>query len=106
RTLPIGAVYGFSLVFFYLVAALVFFIPTILVTAELATAWPNTGGAYIWVREAFGPHCGFMVIWLQWIYNVVWYPTILAFIGATLAYLFDPALANNKYFLIAVVLIS
>src|SRR5689334_358993 len=91
RSLPAGAEYGFSLVFFYLVAALVFFIPTALVSAELATAWPKTGGIYIWTRTAFGRHWGLLAIWLQWIYNVIWYPTILSFIAATLAYLFDPA---------------
>lgn len=105
RSLPASAEYGFSLVFFYIVAGLFFFIPTALVTAELATAWPNTGGVYIWARTAFGRHWGLLAIWLQWIYNVIWYPTILSFIAATLAYLFDPALANNKTYVIAVVVI-
>jgi len=100
RTLPISAEYGFSLVFYYLVAAVIFFIPVSLVAAELSTGWPKTGGLYIWVKEAFGRHIGFFTIWLQWIYNVVWYPTILAFISSTFAYLIDPALANNKQFLI------
>src|SRR5690242_8046126 len=76
RNLTMGAEYGLALVFFYSLAALLFFIPTVLVTAELATGWPITGGSYVWVREAFGSRLGFLAIWLQWIYNVVWYPTI------------------------------
>ena len=76
RSLPFSAEYGFSLVFFYILAAITFFFPTALVAAELATGWPNKGGIYVWVREAFGERWGFLVIWLQWIYNVVWYPTI------------------------------
>ena len=64
RSLTVGAEFGFSMVFFYLVAMLLFFIPTILVSAELATGWPNTGGVYVWVREAFGPRWGFLTIWL------------------------------------------
>lgn len=99
RTLPITAKLGLSLVSYYLIAAFAFFIPVALVAAELATAYPNTGGIYIWVREAFGRRAAFITIWLQWIYNVVWYPTILAFIAATLAYLFAPELANNRYYL-------
>ncbi len=99
RTLPITAKLGLPLISYYLIAAFTFFIPVALVAAELATAYPNTGGIYIWVREAFGRRAGFITIWLQWIYNVVWYPTILAFIAATLAYLFSPELANNKYYL-------
>lgn len=99
RTLPITAKLGCSLVSYYLIAAFAFFIPVALVAAELATAYPNTGGIYVWVREAFGRRVAFITIWLQWIYNIVWYPTILAFIAATLAYLFAPDLANNKYYL-------
>lgn len=104
RTLPLTAKLGMSLVSFYLLAAFVFFIPVALVAAELATAYPNTGGIYIWVREAFGRPAAFLTIWLQWIYNIVWYPTIMAFITATLAYLFSPELANNKIYLLTTII--
>ncbi len=106
RSLTAAAEYGFALVFFYILAAILFFIPTILVTAELATGWPSTGGVYVWVREAFGARWGFLTIWLQWIYNVVWYPTIFAFIAGILAYLIQPELANNKVFMLSVILVS
>src|SRR3990167_5608954 len=104
RALPISAKLGFSLLFYYIPAVLIFFIPIGLVAAELATAYPKTGGLYVWVREAFGPRAGFITIWLQWIYNVVWYPAIMAFIAATLAYLFSPALASNPYYLLTTTL--
>lgn len=104
RTLPLTAKLGVHLVTYYLIAAFVFFIPVALVAAELATAYPSTGGIYIWVREAFGRRAAFLTIWLQWIYNVVWYPTIMAFIAATLAYLFAPELANNKMYLLGTVI--
>ena len=105
RNLTIGAEYGLAMVFFYGLAAFLFFIPTVLVTAELATGWPITGGSYVWVREAFGPRLGFLSIWLQWIYNVVWYPTIFAFIAGILAYLIDPTLVDNKTYMITVILL-
>lgn len=104
RTLPLTAKLGLTLISYYCVAAIVFFIPVALVAAELATTFPKTGGIYVWVREAFGRRAGFITIWLQWIYNVVWYPTILAFIAATLAYLFAPALANHKFYLLGTIL--
>ena len=66
RSIPMSAHYGFSLVF-YLLSALIFFIPSALISAELSTGWPQTGGIYVWVREAFGIPIGFLVIWLQWI---------------------------------------
>ncbi len=103
RTLPITAKLGLGLVSYYFVAAFAFFIPVALVAAELATAYPKTGGIYVWVREAFGRRAAFITIWLQWIYNIVWYPTILAFIAATVAYLFSPELANNKVYLLVTI---
>jgi glutamate:GABA antiporter len=105
RTLPFSAEYGFSLVFYYLLAAIVFFIPSALVSAELCSAWPSTGGIYIWSREAFGKTWGLIVIWLEWICNVVWYPTIMALIAGVLAYFFDPELAKNKFYMISVILL-
>lgn len=104
RTLPISAKLGLPLISYYLIAALVFFIPVALVAAELATAYPNTGGLYIWVREAFGRKTGFITIWLQWIYNVVWYPTIMAFIAVTLSYLIAPQYSTHKTFLLVTAL--
>lgn len=104
RALPLMAKEGFSLVFFFVVAAFMFLIPTALVSAELATGWSKSGGVYLWVKEAFGGRWGFLAIWLQWIQNVIWYPTVLSFAGATLAYLFNPALASNKLYMLAVIL--
>ena len=101
RNLSISAEYGLSLVFFYGIALIGFFIPIISVAAELATGWPKIGGLYVWTREAFGERWGFVVIWLQWIYNVVWFPTILAFVAATLSYLINPALANHKGYVLS-----
>lgn len=105
RSLPFSAEYGFSLVFYYLVALVVFFLPIAFMATELATGWPDKGGIYVWVREAFGDFWGFVVIWLQWIYNVVWYPTILSFLAATFAYLIDPHLAENKTYMLGTILI-
>lgn len=104
RSLPFSAVFGFSLVFYYLLAAIVFFLPTAFIAAELATTWPNRGGIYVWVREAFGERWGFITVWLQWIYNVVWYPTILAFLAGTLAYLISPTLADNKIYMLVTII--
>ncbi len=104
RGLPTMAEYGLTAVFFFVVAALVFLIPTALVSAELATGWPKRGGIYVWVKEALGPRWGFVAIWLQWLQNVIWYPTVLSFAAATFAFAISPALANNKFYALAVIL--
>ncbi|NQT22773.1 MAG: amino acid permease, partial [Candidatus Omnitrophica bacterium] len=108
RGLPLLAKEGLPLVFYYIAAAVIFLIPVSLITAELATGWPprGPGGIYIWVKEALGERWGFLAIWLQWIQNVIWFPTVLSFLAATVAYLFDPNLASNKVYMICVVLVA
>lgn len=106
RNLPAAALFGSSLIFFFLLSAIIFLIPVALVSAELASTWSEEeGGIYSWVKAAFGENIAFFSIWLQWVNTVVWYPTILSFIAATLAYLINPNLAQNKTYLIAVILI-
>ncbi len=105
RTLPMAASYGFSIIFLYFAATCLFFIPTALITAELSTAFPEKGGLYSWVKRAFGVRFGFLVVYLQWIYNIVWYPTILTLMAGTCAYLYDPLLVENKIFMVSTVLI-
>jgi len=106
RNLPLVAEFGFSSLFFFLIVGITFLVPCALVSAELATGWPKSGGIYIWVREALGDRWGFFAIWMQWVHNVSWYPAILSFVAATLAYVFNPDLATNKYFILSVILIS
>lgn len=100
RNLPIAAQYGTSLITFYLIAGLGFFVPLILTTAFLAKRYPHTGGSYLWVEAAFGKKWGFISTWLQWVYNVFWYPTIFAFISTTLAILISPHLAQSNIFIL------
>lgn len=106
RNLPVTAQYGFSSLFYYLIATVFFLIPYSLVSAELASGWPKGGGIYAWVREALGERWGFFTIWLQWFHSIPWFPVMLSFIGAGIAYLFNPELANHKNFLIGVILVG
>ena len=105
RNLPLVAELGYKSLFFFAVVGLTFLIPCALVSAELATGWTKSGGIYVWVREALGDRWGFFSIWMQWVHNVTWYPAILAFVAATLAYVFNPELAENKFFVQSIVLI-
>lgn len=105
KNFPLLAEFGLSIVLFLILSALFFFLPVAFVSAELASAWPERG-VYTWVKEALGPRLGFLAIWLQWIENVIWYPTILSFIAGTLAYIIDPALATDKTFVMIVVLVA
>src|SRR5580704_19347806 len=106
RSLPLVAEFGLSSLFFFLIVAVFFLLPCALVSAELATGWPKSGGVYIWIREALGDRWGFFSIWMQWVHNVARYPVILSFIATTFAYIAAPSLINNKAYVISVILIS
>ena len=61
RAAPTMAVYGLACVFLYLVPAIVFLLPTSLVSAELASGWE--GGVYRWVSEGISKPMGFLAVW-------------------------------------------
>lgn len=104
RSLPAMAGYGLASVLLFIIPAILFLVPTALVAAELATGWK--GGVFVWVSEAFGTKWGFQAIWLQWVQNVVWYPTQLAFIAASLSFVFlDTGLANSGLYTAIVILV-
>ena len=100
RGLPMMAQEELTMFFYIFFATFLFLIPAALVGAELGSAFAAKGGGiYTWVKEAFNPHLGFTAIFLQWIQNVVWYPTVLGFAAASIAYTIGlPALAQNGPF--------
>jgi amino acid transporter len=105
RNLPPMAVYGWSSIGWYLIGTITFLIPLSLAGAELATGWPKGGGVYAWVKEAFGDKSGFVAVFCEWSNDLVWFPTILAFLASTLTFAFNPALANNGLYMFVVMMI-
>ncbi len=97
RGLPMMGKEEFTMFFYILFATILFLIPAALVGAELGSAFAEKGGGvYTWVKEAFNERLGFAAIFLQWIQNVVWYPTVLSFAAAAIAFLIgEQALAQN-----------
>lgn len=104
RNLPASALFGSTLIFFFIFSALVFLIPAALVSAELSANMPEQGGIYYWVRAAFGEKVAFLAIWLQWINTIFWFPTIFSFVAGTATYFISPELAQNKIYLITAIL--
>ena len=49
-----------------------FFIPSALISAELGAAIPEEGGAYVWVRRAFGRYAGALTSLLYWAGTPMW----------------------------------
>ena len=80
RPAPTMAVYGLACVFLYLVPAIVFLLPTSLVSAELASGWK--GGVYNWVATGISKPMGFLAVWCQFAMTIFYYPTLLGFVAS------------------------
>ena len=68
-----GLVGSYSLLAFLLCACVIFLI--ILCFAEVSSRFTDTGGAYLYAREAFGSAVGFEVGWIWWVARVGAYAT-------------------------------
>lgn len=107
RWIPVAACLGASAIFFWVVAALCFFIPLVLITVQLARSHPEEGGMYAWTRKALGEKSAFMVAWLYWVNTIFYYPAVLIFLASNFAYVIGrPDLVNNHYYISTVVLLS
>jgi amino acid transporter len=103
RAAPAMAVYGLACVFLYLIPAVLFLLPTSLVAAELASGWE--GGVYRWVGEGLSKPLGFVAVWCQFSMTIFYYPSLLAYVASTFAYIINPALASNGLY-VAIVIIT
>jgi glutamate:GABA antiporter len=91
------ATIGLQSIFFFAVAAIMFFIPSALVSAELGGMMTDdNGGVYTWVSRAFGKNIGLVAIWMEWFNNVIGFPATMAAMVATFAYVGFPSLASNS----------
>src|SRR5215204_4333950 len=103
RPSPTMAMYGLACIFLYLVPAVVFLLPTSLVSAELASGWE--GGVYKWVSEGISKPAGFLAVWCQFAMTIFYYPSLLGFVAATLAYVINPALAASGVWTALVIMV-
>ena len=103
RSAPTMAVYGLACVFLYVIPAILFLMPTSLVAAELASGWQ--GGVYQWVSEGLSKPLGFLAVWCQFAMTIFYYPSLLAYVASTFAYIIHPSLASNGLY-VAIVIIT
>jgi putative glutamate/gamma-aminobutyrate antiporter len=109
RGLPAEAEYGLGSIFYYLFAAIFFLVPVSLVAAELATGWPEKGGVFRWVGEAFKGRLAFLAVFMLFLQTAVYFPTALTFGAVSLAYVDTnekaaASISANAIFILAVVL--
>ncbi|HYL61915.1 MAG TPA: APC family permease [Candidatus Methylomirabilis sp.] len=93
---------GTSSISLWIIAAVLFFLPSALVINELSSRFPEEGGLYVWSKEAFGDFHGFVAGWNYWTYTVFYFPGLLMASAAMSAYIVGQngaALSDNRTFL-------
>jgi amino acid transporter len=103
RWIAAAAHNGTSSMSLWVLAAVLFFLPTALVVVELSTRFPHEGGLYVWSKEAFGEFHGFVAGWTYWIYTFFYFPGLLMASIAMAAYIGGSSaahLADNRTFLV------
>jgi amino acid transporter len=89
-TLAPSAAIGASSISWWVITLVLFFIPYGLITAELGSTYPEQGGLYIWVKNAFGEKWAARTTWLYWINVALWMPAVYVLFAGMFAQLFYP----------------
>lgn len=101
-TLSASASIGVSSITWWCLLGFLFFIPYGLISAELGTAYPEQGGIYAWVRDAFGARWGTRVTWLYWLNTTIWNASIFVLFAGVFAQMFFPDLGLGAKLAIAI----
>ena len=101
-TLAAGASIGVQSLFWWLFLGIVFFVPYALICSEMGTTYPEQGGIYAWVRDAFGGRWASRVTWAYWVNTAVWLPAIYILFAGVFAQLFFPGLSLGMQIAIAI----
>jgi amino acid transporter len=103
RWIAAAAHNGTSSISLWVLAAVLFFVPTAFVITELSTRFPHEGGLYVWSKEAFGDFHGFVAGWTYWVYSFFYFPGLLLASTAMSAYIGGNTwahFAQNRIFLL------
>lgn len=101
--------FGLAALLLWLMAMVVFFIPSGIAVRELADIDPGQGGLYRWVSRAFGTRHAFVAGWGYWVNNLFYFPSLLVSTAAIAAYAGGPRtapLGDNATFILVVSLIG
>jgi amino acid transporter len=82
ETLGQVSTYGAEAFTWALVLAVTFLLPYGLIFAEVGAAFSEEGGAYTWVRDAFGRPAAAIASILTWVTQPVWVGGSMAFLAA------------------------
>ncbi len=94
---PTFATAGLGLVFFLAVSGLLWFIPTALCSAEMASVDAfDKGGIFIWVKQTLGEKWAFIAVFFQWFQVTIGFVSMLYFIVGMLSVALDLPILNDN----------
>ena len=103
RWIAVAANNGTSSISLWILAAVLFFLPTTMILTELSTRFPEEGGLYVWTKKAFGEFHAFVAGWTYWVYTFFYFPGLLMASVAMCSYVGGQSaahLAQNRAFLL------
>ena len=72
----------------WLLAIVFFLVPYGLITAELATTYPEQGGIYVWAKRAFGNRWAARTTYWYWVNVGLWMPSVFLLFAGLFCQLF------------------
>lgn len=92
-TLAAAASVGASAITWWILLGCIFLVPFALICAEMGCAYPEQGGIYAWVRDAYGRRWASRATWCYWVNTAVWVPAIYILFAGIYKQLFNPDLS-------------
>ena len=90
----VAAKQGPAHVIFWLIAIVLFYLPSAAVAVWLTRAMPFEGGLYQWAKLGFNEFAGFMVAWNLWLFAILNMTNIGLQFTQYLGYIFGPRIAS------------
>jgi amino acid transporter len=104
-TVAASAAIGVSALFWWVFLGITFFIPYGLMNAEMGTTYPEEGGIYAWVRDAFGRRWSSRLTWAYWVNNLLWVPSVFILFAGIFNQLFGLDLGLGAQMTIGIALL-
>ncbi len=103
-TIAPSANMGSQVVSWYIIFAILFFIPMGYIIGELASTYPDKGGVYGWIKKAFGVKWAGRTSWVYWINAALWMPATIIFLTGVTSQLIYPEASMIFHVLLGIVL--
>lgn len=97
RNLAGTAQSGSYIIFFFVLASIVFLIPSAMISAYFSSNYTQRGeeGIYGWIKEVFNADIALFALSCQFLQTFTWYPAVLAFVAGMIVKLLLPSWSNH-----------